>query len=335
MKTKSKTILITILFLAISITVILLLYGRRFPKAASKQLFAMDTSVSITADQKHIGDYINLIKSLDKKLSAYDEQSEISRLNHDKILSVSDDTAELLKKASEFCRKYPEVDITAGALTELWNVNGQDPTVPKDSDIKTALKSVGIHNLLLNGNSAELKNNAKIDLGSCAKGYALDLLYDKIKNNNDNYAIVSFGSSSLLFGRKPDGSDFVTSILNPDDKSSEVLHFKTGEGFVSTSGGYERFFEADGKKYSHIMDLKTGYPVETDLTSVTIVSETDGMLTDFMSTCIFIGGTQKIGDYLNNDSFQVIAIDKDKNIYCSKSFKDKIEITDKNYRFKH
>lgn len=334
MKQKSKTVFITILFLTIAMIIVLLLYTRNNTKTFSKQLFAMDTAAGITADKENIGDYVNLIKALDKSLSAYDEQSEISRLNENGSLSVSKDTARLLKKASELCRKYPDVDITAGALTMLWNVNGDNPVVPDAEDIQTALKTVDINNLVLSGNDVLLKNNAKLDLGSCAKGYALDLVSDMLAKNKEDYAVVSFGSSSLLFGSKPDGSDFVTSILNPDDKSSQVLSFKTKHCFVSTSGGYERFFETHGKKYSHIMDLKTGYPVETDLTSVTVISESDGMLTDFMSTCIFIGGTAKISSYLNNDNFQVVALDEDKNVYCSENIKNKIEITDPNYKFK-
>ena len=102
---------------------------------------------------------------------------------------------------------------------------------------------------------------------------------------------------------------------------------------MSTSGGYERYFEVDGKKYCHIIDLETGYPVETDLISVTVVSAENGLLTDFLSTCVYMGGTKKLDQYLNNSKYQIIALDKNKKIYCSDSIKESIEILDNSYSF--
>ena len=303
-------------------------------KMSTKQLFAMDTSVTLKAKSKNLDSYSAKIKELDKKLSAYNSSSEISRLNENKSAELSDETVSLLNEATALSEKYRDVDITAGALVKLWNVNGENPQVPKQSEIDTAKATVDSHNLIIDGNKAVLKSNAQIDLGSCAKGYMLDILRQMFDENNESYAVVSFGSSSLVYGEKPDGESFITEIVNPEDKNKSVLRFKTQQCFISTSGGYERFFEADGKTYSHIINLETGYPAETDLTSVTVVCKNSGLLSDFMSTCIYIGGTDKIGEYLQNGDFEIIAIDKNKNIYCSESIKDKIEIIDEDFLFK-
>ena len=300
----------------------------------TKQFFCMDTSVKLSASNDNIDKYARIIKKLDKSLSAYSSKSEISKLNKNGNAKLSDLTVDLLKKAKALTADYPQVDITAGALTELWNINSDKPKLPKDSYIQSALKTVGSDNIAIKGNDVTLKSGAKVDLGSCAKGYALDLLFDEFEKSDEKCAVLSFGSSTLLFGGKSDGKPFVTAVSNPDDSNSQVLEFKSGQCFVSTSGGYERFFEIDGKRYCHIIDLKTGSPAESDLTSVTVISKDNGLLTDFLSTCIFIDGVDNIEKYLNDNSYEVIALGKDKKIYCSKSIKDKIKITNDNYSFK-
>lgn len=331
-KNKKRVVALTAFLLVATVGCIL--YARGKNQTVSNKIFAMDTAVTVTADKNNINTYIDVIKGLDKKLSAYDENSEISKLNREGSGEVSEDTAKLLIKAKEMSAVYPQVDIASGNLIRLWNINGDEPRVPHEAEIKKAELTVGSENLEINGSTVKLKNGATLDLGSCAKGYALDVVYDKLKENKEEYAVVSFGSSGLLFGKKPDGQEFNTEILDPDDKNSGVLSFKTGQCFISTSGGYERYFEADGKKYCHIIDLNTGSPVETDLTSVTVISKTSGTESDFMSTCIFMGGTEKINEYLKNEDFEVIALDNKKNIFCSESIKDKIEIKDKDYSFK-
>lgn len=99
---------------------------------------------------------------------------------------------------------------------------------------------------------------------------------------------------------------------------------------VSTTGAYERYFEENGKIYHHILDTSTGYPVESDLLSVTVISE-DGGLADFLSTTLYIAGKDAINEYINNDNFSVIIIDKDKNVYVSNSLKGTFEITNDAY----
>lgn len=330
---KRKNLTVIMIFAAVAAVLIFVFSLLHVDKTVTNRFFSMDTSVRLTASEDNINTYINVIKKLDKTLSAYNSSSEISLLNNEKKLTVSDITAELLKKAVKLNKDYPQVDIASGALTRLWNVTASKPKIPEENEIKTALKTVDSENIEINGREITLKNNAQIDLGSCAKGYALDLLYDEFEKNNESFASVSFGSSTLLYGKKSDGKLFVTAVADPEDSSSQVLTFSSEEGFVSTSGGYERYFESDGKKYCHIIDLETGCPVESDLTSVTVISSESGLLTDYLSTCIFIDGTKNLDKYLNNSDYQVIALDNSKKIYCSESLKSNIEILNESYSF--
>lgn len=332
MKT-GKKLFAVLIFLVLSALLIYIFYSADRNLTVTKQFFSMDTAVRLSAKEEQIDTYIAVIKKLDKALSAYDKNSEIYKLNENGTLTVSDQTAELFNSAKRLSRRYPQVNITAGALTKLWNVTSSDPVIPEKNNIEKALNTVDNDNLIINGNEVVLKNNAQLDLGSCAKGYALDLLFDEFEKNEENCAVVSFGSSTLLYGEKSDGKPFTTAVANPEDSNSQVLKFTSSQCFVSTSGGYERYFEAEGKKYCHIIDLKTGYPVETDLTSVTVVSAENGLLTDFLSTCVYMGGTKKLDQYLNNSKYQIIALDKNKKIYCSDSIKESIEILDNSYSF--
>jgi thiamine biosynthesis lipoprotein len=123
-------------------------------------------------------------------------------------------------------------------------------------------------------------------------------------------------SSVLLYGKKPDNSKFNVEIRNPDGNGI-IGTVKTDACFLSTSGGYERFFTVDGENYPHIIDLSTGYPTQSDLTSVTVFCDS-GILSDYLSTKILIEGTENIENHLESDLYKVAAFDENGNSYISK-----------------
>lgn len=137
-------------------------------------------------------------------------------------------------------------------MTELWNVTGEEPRVPEQSEIQTALSAVGYENIKLSGSECVLENGTQIDVGCDGKGFALDEVKKLLDSEKADCAVVSFGSSTLLYGQKPDKTDFKVAVTDPFDNDNTCLSFTSG-GFVSTSGGYERYFEAQGKKWSHIL----------------------------------------------------------------------------------
>lgn len=300
--------------------------------AATENFFAMDAPCTVTfygADA--FPDVKECILSLDRKLSSHNDKSDIFRLNKEKSAVLDKDEKSILEQSAELYEKYGVVDITIGEITKLWDILGESPAIPSDEAVSLALETVGCHNISFSGNKCVLKNGASIDLGAVGKGFALDRVYEILKEKDISCAVVSFGSSSLLYGRKPDESSFKIAVKDPEDDSKTLLNFEIDNGFVSTSGGYERFFEADGKKYCHIFDKTTGRPTETDLTTVTVICES-GIKSDFLSTCIFIDGSENIGKYLDNEDFQVIAADKNKNIYCSEKIEGKIKLKDSSYK---
>ena len=136
--------------------------------------FAMDcpcTAAVYGGDAEAVKDRI---KALEKLYSPYEEGSEISRLNESGRLELSEETAQLIEKSIELTKKYGGADISAGAVTELWNVTGEEPRVPEQSEIQTALSAVGYENIKISGNECVLENGTQIDVGCDGKGFALD-----------------------------------------------------------------------------------------------------------------------------------------------------------------
>ncbi len=320
---KSAGVVVIVLLLVI--TVILALWYKSHNKPFETQTFlAMDTAVTVKAIGVDINACKELLQNLNDELDAYKKDSTLYTLNRNGN-GESEIIAELLAEVKK--TECQNVDITSGKLIELWSEASEQKRIPTDSEIESALSKTGLDNVSVNGNEITLSNDIYLNFGSCAKGYACDKLKEYFEECGAECAIVSHGSSSLFYGKKPDGTRFSTAITNPFEPSKTVLTVETDNCFISTSGAYERYYEIDGKRYGHIFDLKTGYPVETDLSSVTVICDS-GIASDILSTEIFIGGTKDLQSHLNNNSYSVIAIDGNKNIYVSPNIQNDVALSD-------
>lgn len=290
----------------------------------------MDTYVSIRTWGRQPDGYIELVKLLDAELDPFDPGSCLYKLNREGSAS-SEVLSDITVKALSICKDEQAVDITCGKLVELWNTAAQRAKLPEDAELSDALKTVGLQNVSVSGDEITLKGGTFLNFGCCAKGYACDALAEKMKEDKVSCAVVSFGSSTMLLGRKPDGSKFKTAVTDPFDTSKAVCVISTGEAFISTSGGYERYAEIGGKSYGHIFDLRSGYPAETDLRSVTVICQS-GIQSDLLSTAIYIGGTDSLDSYLSRNDIEVLAIDRDKNIYASPQLVPKIGSVAEGYK---
>ena len=134
---------------------------------------------------------------------------------------------------------------------------------------------------------------------------------------------MNLGGNVQTLGKKPDGSDFTVAIESPEKDGGYLGMLKTSDKAVITSGGYERFFEKNGKTYHHIMNPETGYPAESGLASVTIVSK-DGTLADALSTLLYVMGEKKAVEFWNQSSedFDIILFTKDNKLIVSGGIAD-------------
>lgn len=276
------------------------------------------------------------LTAFEDKISMHLPHSEISRLNAaagEKAVPLSDDVYTLLKRSKALCMEADgRFDITVGPLVKAWGITSDSPRIPDKKEIQTLTSLIDIRKLSLDDSQKTARLTAhgmKVDLGGIAKGYACDLVREKYRTLGLNDALISLGGTIYSFGKKPDGSDYTVGIRDPRGTDSALLGTLTApEKVISTTGDYERYFERDGKRYHHILDPRTGYPADTDLISVTVVTQ-EGALADFLSTTLFMAGRDAILTQLNRAEFDLIAVDRDKKVYLSEGIKQSFRLTNK------
>ena len=183
-------------------------------------------------------------------------------------------------------------DPTIEPLVTLWDIMADEPHVPDAGAISAALARVDWTKVSVDGNVVTLHAGMGLDLGGIAKGYIADKLREYLSENGVASALINLGGNVLTLGGKPDGSNFTIGVQKPFGQNSDILGACRLKGMsVVTSGIYERYFVEDDRLYHHILDTKTGYPVENELYSVTIISptSTDG---DALSTICFALGSE-------------------------------------------
>ena len=209
--------------------------------------------------------------------------------------------------------------------------------MPEQSDLDELLKDVGYQKVSLDGDKVSLEKGATLDLGATGKGIGCDVVSDFLKTQEDvSGMILNLGGSSVMaYGEKPDGSEWKVAVTDPRDVEGEYLGAITLEGgdFLSTSGDYEKYFMEDGKRYHHILDPKTGYPVWNGLDSVTVVCDS-GLLADGLSTACFVLGMDDALELLEKYNAEAVFVDEDKNVYLTDGIKDRFELMKNTYTVK-
>lgn len=282
------------------------------------------------------------LSEFEKSYSLYIEESEINKINDaagSEYVSVSDELYELISRSKELAEESDGAfDITIGPLSLLWDVSGQSgtPHVPDEADIEEALKKVDYTKILLNSDDKSVmleEAGMKIDPGGDAKGYAAALMRD-IAEENGVSGYLSIGGNMLVIGKNEDGSDFRIGIRDPLKDANSYFATISLDGYtMATSSTAEIYFEEDGVKYHHILDPSTGYPAESDLIQVSVISK-DGLLADALSTTIFIKGSGCLEEYMNRDDCMVIAVTDENEVYASEGAWEILSPTDqKSYTF--
>lgn len=182
--------------------------------------------------------------------------------------------------------------------------------------------------------SIYIGDKCTLDLGAVGKGIACDVVQDYLKKQKEvGGAVIAVGGSILLYGSKADGSDWNVAVQNPRGQDGEAMGVLSLSGTtnVSTSGDYEKYFMQDGKRYHHILDPSTGYPADSGLISVTIVSDS-GLFSDGLSTACFVLGKEKGQKLLETYGAEGIFIDQNKKVTVTKGLKDKFTILNEEYK---
>lgn len=269
----------------------------------SKTGFYLDTVVTITLygteDPALIQNCFDLISDYESMLSRTAEDSDIWRLNHSKgkPVEVSEETAFLLNLALRYCAlSQGAFDITIAPVVDLWDFHEDGShALPDQYLLNQALSHVDYRKISIDGTTITLGDpQAEIDLGGVAKGYIADKLRDYLLSRKIPGAMIDLGGNILTVGVKPDGVPWRIGIRKPFAAvTSDLIATVTiPGGSVVTSGTYERYFEKNGEFYHHILDVSNGYPADTGLLSVSVLSESSAE-GDALSTACFLLGAKK------------------------------------------
>ena len=298
---------------------------------ASKDIFAMDTYMTVTAygakAQEAVDEAEAEIQRLDELLSTGNEESEIAQLNQNKNATLSEDEGYLVERALELNKETDGAfDIAIYPVMEAWGFPTQNYQVPTADTLESLLKLADASQIIYDENSRKIsfgREGMKIDLGGIAKGYTSSRIMDIYKENNISSGLVNLGGNVQALGTKPDGSKWRVAVQSPDDTEDYLGILSVEDKAVITSGGYERYFEQDGKTYHHIINPKTGYPAENGLTSVTVVSE-DGTLADGLSTSLFIMGKEEAIEFwkAHSEEFDIIMLTDEGKLYVTEGIQD-------------
>jgi thiamine biosynthesis lipoprotein len=248
----------------------------------------------ISPDMRAPGIVFREIQRFENLLSKYKPDSEVTKLNESGKLKASPEAFYVIKKSVEFWRASDGAfDITVAPLVDLWGFTEKRYRLPTDKEIKSALNLVGSDKIILHeeDNVVEFKTpGMKIDLGAIAKGYATDCAVIKLKTAGIKSCLINTGGQIYCLGDNF-GIPWKVAIKNPRGKTV-IGYLKLKDKAVATSGDYEQYFFKNNKRYSHILNPKTGYPADSGILSVTVVAQ-DGLTSDALATAIFVLGKSK------------------------------------------
>ena len=298
--------------------------AEKTPPKLSEVGFYLDTVITLTAyteDGQILKDALNECGRYEKLLSRTVEDSDVWRINHadGKPVTVSDDTIAILQCAQKISEMSGGAfDVTIAPVSTIWNFTSGEAVLPDGEKIARAAALVDYTQLKLDGNTVTLPAGMMIDLGGIAKGYIADRVKDYIAKRGVKHAILSFGGNIVGIGVKPDGGEWKVGIQDIDKPTGDyMLVSRNTGGSTVTSGIYERGFTLDGVRYHHLLSSETGWPVQNELASVTIFSESS-MEGDALSTAAFVLGTGEGTKLIESlEGTEAVFIARDRSITCT------------------
>ena len=255
-------------------------------QSASHSLHLMGASIKITIFHEDAENLLlqseQLLHLYKNRFSANDADSELMEINLQagkKAVQVHPELFELIalgKKHSITANSH--LNIAIGPLVQTWRIGFSDAKLPSEEEIQRLLKITNPEEIVLNDSNREVylsKEGMRIDLGALAKGYIADKLKEFLVEQGVQSGIIDLGGNILTIGENPTfHRPWRIGIQNPLlDRGEHVAVIAVSDASVVTSGIYERQLVVDGKTYHHIFDRTTGYPMETEVASITIVAE--------------------------------------------------------------
>ncbi|MAZ27045.1 MAG: FAD:protein FMN transferase [Cytophagaceae bacterium] len=270
---------------------------------------------------------ISEISRIEKLISSWDPNSQTSKINKNagiKPVKVSAELLELIKRAKSISELTDGAfDISYASMDALWKFDGSMTKMPSEEKIKASVAKVGYKNIVLNpkDQSVLLKlPGMKIGFGAIGKGYAADKAKELLMKKGVVAGIINASGDMNTWGQQPDGSEWKVAITNPLNKNNAFALLPIDNEAVVTSGNYEKYVIFNGKRYTHIIDPRTGYPA-TGIVSATVFAP-KAELADALATSVFVMGKDVGIDRINQlPDIECIVIDDKGDIFTSNNIK--------------
>ena len=291
-------------FAALIVLVLMLAGCAPKERNAQEYIFCMDTVMDLTVwgndAEEAAAEMRQLLYELERTWSASDENSLLSAKNRGQEITDPEALSFLAAVQALYSQTNGAFDPTLYAVTRAWGFPTDEFRVPSDAELADALAQ------------------DQWDLGAAVKGYAGDRLTALLKLYDVDRAMLNLGGNVQTYGEKPDGTPWKIAIQNPDLAEEHLgIVSVTGTMTVVTSGDYQRYFEAQGVRYHHILDPHTGRPADSGLRSVTVICRS-GLTADALSTALFVMGLEDaVAFWRASDDFEAVFVTVEGNIYAT------------------
>ena len=255
------------------------------------------------------------IRRFEAKYSRYDANSIVSKINQaagKAAVRIDDETCKILDYATVcFELSDGKFDITSGVLRRVWN--SRTRTIPSDEDLEQVIAVIGWEKVRREEDTIFLPVSAmEIDLGGVVKEYVADAVVNLLHDRDISSGFVNLGGDIAIIGPGLDGSAWEIGISDPDSPDSAIAKISLNEGAITTSGGYERYIEIDGERFSHLLDPTTGRPIKS-LLSVSVIAG-QAIVAGSISTVALLKTQEEGKAWLTKCEAPYLAIDMNREI---------------------
>jgi thiamine biosynthesis lipoprotein len=287
--------------------------------------------ISVVADEENwandrIDEAVAEIKRIEQLLTTFNENSQTNLINRNAGIDpvkVDKEVFNIIQRSIRISQlTQGAFDITYGSIDKkLWNFDQTMTNLPDEKTAKQLVRLINYRNVILDENNCTVflkEAGMRIGFGGIGKGYAAECAKKVMQQNGVASGIVNASGDLTAWGYQPNGKPWTIGIANPDKAGQSFSHLDITDMAVATSGNYEKFILINGKKYSHIINPKTGLPV-TGIKSVTIISP-NAEIADAMATPVMIMGITVGLDMINQvKGLGCIVIDDNNRIFTSKN----------------
>lgn len=279
---------------------------------------------SLSAEQ-NIDVVIAEISRIENLISDWKPESQVSRVNQNagiKPIKVDREVFELTKRGIKLSQETGGAfDISFAAMDRIWKFDGSVTEMPSPEAIKKSVEKVGYQNIILDDKNSTIflkYKGMKIGFGALGEGYAGDQCRKMMLAKGIKAGIVNASGDMSTWGKQPNGSNWLVGITNPFQKDTIFAVVPLRQNAIVTSGSYEKFVVFNGKRYTHIINPKTGYPV-TGLSSVTVFGPSAEKANGFSTSVMVLGENEGLKLIKKYPQYSYILIKDDRQIIASKS----------------